>query len=230
MRKIVKILIMIGLINSCGSNDIEVQDKDVLLVPPPSLVTNVVLVDSEYNDCLNPESPSYFGAEYIEGIEFLVLKDGVKQVIQLPFYNYPEGPAPYFWRLKENDAFLTAEDIAYMTYIRPPKFWSERYGYMDTENTRGYYYVYLSGHCFIRYPDGSEEELNVQYSGDELNKKQIEKVWINEELAYESGNLREKEFYYNPKYFPWMKSIFDGSKNREIPDIGGKDLFFVIKR
>ena len=117
-------------------------------------ITSVVIVDSEFNDCLNPESPSYFGEEYIEGIKFL---DGTKQTIPLPYSYCPNCPAPNSWILTENNAPLNAEDIADLKFIQPPLRWNERYGYMDTENSRGYYFIRLpyrfSGHFFIRYPN-----------------------------------------------------------------------------
>jgi len=234
IKKTVSILIIITLYCSCGSNFSDVHDEEGLVMPMSSLLTSVVIVDAAFNDRLNPESSSYFGEEYIEGIEFLVLKDSEKQPIQSPYYHCPEGPAPYFWRLKKNDAPLTAEDIAYMTIIQPPQRWNEDYGYMNIYNTRGFYFILLTGHCFIKYPDGSEDELRVQYSEDKFGTQRIEKVWLNKELAYERGNFVDKAYYYNPKYFPWMKPLLhdDGSQYGEIPDIGlvGQNLFFVITK
>jgi len=196
-------LIMFALFYSCGSNLNEVPEVGGLILPASN---SVVIVDAEFNDRLNPESPSYFGKEYIEGIEFFVLKDGKK----LPYHNYPDR-----------------------SIIRPPLRWSEEYGYMNTDNTRGYYFMFLMGHCFIKYPDGSEDELRVQYKDLTTVATILEKVWINDELAFESRRAMGEGFYYNPKYFPWMRPVLndDGIQTGEMPDIGnGGNRIFVLTK
>ena len=195
---------MAALFYSCNLiNDEKPEFGDVV-----SLGLCVCFLDGTFNDRLNPESPSYFGDEFINNTKIIYTADDSKSKYLIPC---------------TKSCYLSEG-------IKPPFRWvvDDRYqggGYYTKENSRGYYFLPCGGGGDIKiyYPDGSEDEIKVEiWESEDTRVMCIGKVWINDELVYEIGFFRVKEHYYNPKYFPFMKPLFDddGKQYGEAPDYG----------
>ena len=202
MKTLINILIVAALFCSCSA--IGEEEPGNVAVPLSSNVMRMIVVDADFNDRLNPESPGYFGEEYIKGIELFTLNT-------------------------EGELIPYDDDYEFAT-IFPPKRWTEGHGYIN-EGSRGYYFLYCPA-C-IRFPDGSEYRQKVEFYENEaiLFDKYIGKLWINDELVYEAGYFWVKAPYFNPKYFPFMKPLLDGNGNQfcEIPDFGIPLTLTLIK-
>jgi len=169
----------------------------------------VIIVDSAYNDRLNPESPAYFGDEYAEGVKVFYLCYG-KKLTFLEYYSYLGGGGWWYWEDVENIKTITA----------PAPFYGGIYGYYSINCTM---YVWFGieddpifTYAYIAYPDGNEDEIKVQIK---IGRNYIikDKIWINGELAYDNY-MREFGWdiplpYYNPKYYHWLEPVFDNDGN-----------------
>ena len=153
-------------------------------------IHSIAITDGSFVDRLNPESSAYFGETFIQNIRISVLVDGKKCRTDYDF-------------------------------IRPPYRETENYGMID-EGTGGYYVIgypvwydflennHIVSYAYIEYPDGNEDEIKVQYFKNEDGSLfLVEKMWINGELAFELGAWEVKDFYYNPKYYPWLEPLLD---------------------
>ena len=167
----------------------------------------IVIVDADLNDRLNPESPSFWGEDYTEGIEVMYLYDG-KKITFLENYRLIGGGSLFF-----------VDDVENLKPISSPR---------QGINTLGYYFI---DHChpftavpiiedeqkvtyaYICYPDGSEDEIKCQIWINETESVMvIGKIWINRELAYDMRGAQGEygwERYYNPKYYPWLEPVLD---------------------
>jgi len=181
-----------------------VENGDVI-----DLRLDLVIVDEEFQDLLNPESPDFIG----DKIQLFYLQDGIKTV--LFYYDEP--------------------------VIQPPLRWTERYGYIN-QNTLGYYFIRFpwaySGtdnfsFCYIRYPDGSVVEIKVKtYENENGTVLSKDKIWVNGELAFESGHWGIKDFYYNPKNYPWLEPVLDNDGKpigNCVRPKNGTDIFVITK-
>ena len=248
MKNAVIYLIMMALFCSCNADrgESELQDINGQNTISLRFGVNIVIVDEELNDRLNPESPSYFGDDFTDGIEIFYLCDGKKLTLF--------GGA---WSYLTKAVFPSSEEIASYKPITPPVRWMERYGYIDN-GTLGFYFINCSSFAFfneddkdvtytyIHYPDGSEDEIKVQlFIWNEGNKVNIDKLWINGELAYdadyksviiESLSTPDQDFilkvaYYNPKYYPAMimePYVIGGTYIGEKPK-NGTDIVVITK-
>jgi hypothetical protein len=226
MKYFVFFLMVIPLFCSCEN---EGRAIDGLVGDVVSLQLNIVIVDELLNDRLNPESPAYFGEDYIQGIEILYLSNG-KKLSFLEQYTHVGGGRLFFLDDVENHSPI----------IPPIRAMGE---YQVNQGSRGNYFIDCTyaypnltkvNHLttYIRYPDRSEDELMVQiWKSEKGTVISIGKLWINDDLVYEIGFSQAKEPYFNPKYFPWMKPTFDDKGNQigEIPDFGGS-LFVVLMK
>jgi len=203
MKNTVLFLMMMTFFCSCKKNESNVN-HDVV-----DLTVKIVIVDESLKDRLNPDSPSYFGDEFANGIEVLYLCNGKK----LPFSEY--------YKLIGGGSLFYIDDVENKKPISPPLKWSEGYGYIN-QGTLGYYFIDCSSgmaafviednekvtYTYIRYPDGKEDEIKVQYI-DKETLLLTGKIWINGELAFERGEWGVKSFYYNPKNYPWLEPVLD---------------------
>lgn len=178
---------------------------------------NVVIVDEALNDRLNPDSPSYFGEEYVRGIKVLYLCDG-KKLEFLDYYYFIGGGVRFF-----------IENVKNRNPISEPHFDSFGHYFIDCvgtpfmENGEQVVYTYLS------YPDGNEDEIKVRYFHDG-GFLAIDKIWINGELALEGVEIvNPGQMYYNPKYFPWMRPIIDNSGKQTGIVREGRGLIVLTK-
>ena len=178
--------------SSCNKNKAKnddptgVESGDVI-----DLRLELVIVDDQLQDRLNPESPAYIG----DKIQLYIRDGDIKTV-------------------------LVYQDES---IIQPPLRWTERYGYIN-QNTLGYYFIRfpwtsLVGDdnfsiCYLHYPDGSEDEIKVQtYENENGTILRKDKIWVNGELAFEFGHWGVKDFYYNPKFYPWLEPLLDDDGN-----------------
>lgn len=187
----------------------------------------IVLTDPELNDLLNPDSPSFLGEEYTNGILLMYLNAGKKTLYKsVPQYTN-EGGALKEWNT-----------------IRPPYKDVEGYGRIP-ENTKGYYYIPYPfyqmeenqdvSYIYVQYPDGSEDEIKAQmYITNTVSL--IDQLWINGELAYSmlprEGSLSTKQ-YYNPEYYPFLVPTLDDN-GKQIGDLvqpeGGTRIIVIKKK
>ena len=185
------------LVCSCNkmNNSEPAEDPQNVEEVIPSLVSSIIIVDAEFNDRLNPKSPSYYGDEYVEGIKIFLFD-------------------------KEKDAFPQTPRYVWPEVVWPPIRWIEDVGYISN-CADGFYCIPVGSYIYIQYPDGSKDEIKVQYWGDfeQRSRMYIEKIWFNNELVFEGNPRKESGNYYNPKYFPRMIPLFDdeGNPNGERP-------------
>jgi len=235
MKKFPIATIALVLFCSCSTNTkIEVEEpQEIVEVSTPEEPQTdtplystagpvcVAIVDEYFNDRLDPESPSYWGYEYINGTNVFVMYKGERllHINLFPFTNSEEygGAVPRF-----------AIDEYYAHYTHIP---SDRV--FITEDIQLYAYGCGEGEDslsedgevaasnWIVYPDGNEDEIRVQMGGRDTFDWYVKKVWINGELAFqrefedvivESLSTPEEPFifkqaYYNPKFYPWMKPV-----------------------
>ena len=214
------LLTLATLFYSCNKGEI-IEDKAVC-----NLSLRIVICDETQNDRLSPESSAYFGDYYMKGIELLFLCDG-KKCTFIDYYRFIGGGS-WFW----------IDDVENHVYVSPP--FRQIGEYNIDQLTLGYYYIDCTSsayimeygqkvtYTYIKYPDGNEDEIKTQiYEAPGLMIN--EKIWINGELAYEMGAWGAKDFYYNPKYYPWMKPVYDdiGSQKGVMPEAG--NMVVMIK-
>ena len=223
MKKLFFYASIVALFCSCNKNSVESDQpypensNEVI-----SLSLKMVVLDESFNDRLNPESEGYFGDEYVKGMKFFFFDSEVKG------FEDPELAA-----------------VATAGCILPPSIWREHVNCYVNQGSRGYYFFpcgtipYISfpddnkGVCFyILYPDGNKDEVKTVIRKAK-NVTHIGKIWINDELAYQNdhGPNALNKVYYNPKFFPFMKPVFDdqGKKIGEIPDYGSGIFLTMIK-
>ena len=207
-------------LGSCNrmTND-EGNDEGIIL----STRIKIIIADQELHDRLSPESPSYFGETYAEGIEVLHLYKGEKfTTIELR-------------QFETGKVYFPEDDVV----IQPPFRETADYGAIN-QNTFGYYFwdayprvwTAVDDICYtyIRYPDGSEDEIKVLLLrfGEHKTSIRMEKIWINGELAYamsentalslregtlpqtiDTSNPDNFKAYYNPQNYPWLEPLLD---------------------
>ena len=173
------------------------------------------------NDRLNPESPAYFGDDFFKGIEVLVLCNGEKMTYSTFYYDiYKELYDPYSgngqgYILRDPDkrkifnisyGMISYNVIECFAGLFPPL--------LVYEDDRIFTYT------FIRYPDGNEDEIKIQFLFED-DKRYIDVIWINQEVAYMRTEDTSQKVYYNPKYFPLFRvvSSYDGSNAGLVPSL-----------
>jgi len=161
----------------------------------------IVIVDEAFNDRLNPESPAYFGNDYTRSIEVLYLCDGQKLTYLGGYYAFTGGGSRWF---------IDDVEKNHKTISTPGR--ALNYYYIDctsraviTEADKKVTYTY------IRYPDGSEDEIKVQIRTDLVV---IDHLWINGELVFSFNTGSATTRYYNPKYYPWLLPVYDDKGNQ----------------
>ena len=223
MKKLVFFLLMMSIFFSCTKDNGRNSVFGLVL----NIAVQIVIVDEALQDRLNPESPSYLGEEYTNGIEVFYLYNG-KKVTFLELYHYSGGGSRFF-----------IDDVENHQPIFPPK----RDGHID-QGTLGFYFIDCTSpwgyanviederevtYTYIRYPDGSEDEIKVQYLIEETLYL-YEKIWINGVLAFERGAWGEKEFYYNTKYYPFLEPLLDDAgKQRGVAPKNGTNIVVITK-
>ena len=208
MKKTVIYLMLAALCCSCNKEQDQYHPRLVGSSPIGDRV-GIVLVDEAFNDRLNPESPAYFGDD---AIEFLYLFDG-KQSTFLKQYRFIHRILVPPLKLEEGFDYGEYAPLRYYHIDATAP------GYV-TEEGREVAYTY------IRYPDGSEDEIKVQLFQNESGSilVVIDKLWVNGELAYYKGTWGRMvddpktgvkgDRYYNPKYYPWLLPLFDDDGNQ----------------
>jgi hypothetical protein len=207
--------ILLLLFASCGK-----QMEDEIGGSTSDLRLAVALVDQDLQDRLDPESPAYFGDEYVRGIKVLYPYKGKK--ITDPVLN------AYAFKGQMDMSHYTT----IYTTINPP------------HNPLGYYFMLTAPSLFaddtyvyIRYPDGSEDEVKVLiYERRDGRSKLvlIDKVWFNDELACDlQGDLQGTgPDYYNPNYYPVLEPILDDEgkpMGEHVRPLGALNLIVVVK-
>ena len=200
--------------------------------PLPSPPIRIVIVDEAQNDRLNPESPSYFGDDYVNGIKNLCLYNGKKRTFLEHYY------------LTGGGSWFFLDDVEKIKTIIRPAY-----------DTFGYFFVSI-GWCspfieddrkvtyaYIQYPDGSEDEIKWEYT----IYFEHEKIWINGELVFqthyedvivEALSTPDKPYiaratnqtYFNPKYYLWMKPDSDSPLgSMDVKKLNGESLIVLTK-
>ena len=231
MRILLSTLVTCLLLYSCNTQGLtlnedqpptkDVEDQELIWGINYDTRISILIVDEDYNDRLNPQSPSYFGKEYIDGITRSYLYEGKIRIGRFEGYR-PKFPGSYEY---VSDLFpgvvMYAETIENYSVVLDPSWETMNYYYIPCDDGFGFFedneIVYYSWIC---YPDGSEDELKVQIFENETSSIiQIGKLWVNNELAFDMGtwNGPEKgfagDFYWNPKYYPWMIPSYDNLGN-----------------
>ena len=230
MRKHIVLFVSIILFCSCSTSVVEeplgtdaTEIEETKKEPPVydwggmviDTQISVLIVDEVFDDRLNPESASYWGEEYINGITCSFLYEGIK--IKVP--SYPKIISDPSW-----------QTIGYYYIVCDP-----RGSYIEEDKTFAI--------IWICYPDGKEDEVKSEIYQNGLQIL-LDKIWINDELAYqrlyedvvvESLSTPEESFivkrpYYNPKYYPWLKPLLDENGNQigEVPE-GYRNVMVLIK-
>ena len=234
MKKLFFLITSIGLLCDCNMK----HQVDEMEIGMDGMEVNgyisIVITDNAFNDRLNIDSPSYFGQEYVEGITHPILYEGeggkVRVELDKTFSREPNPPylwvSPYF----PGRIWHDGDDNIYRRVVSPP-----------SKSTLDYYYIMCDPifgviengeqveYNWICYPDGSEDEIkSTAYRVKGLITH--DKIWINGELAYERGAWGVKDFYYNPKYYPWMKPVLDDKGNQigEMPE-GYRNVMVLVK-
>ena len=184
---------------ACSRGDVNEGDDIIPNLPP----WNLVIIDSELNDRFNPESPTYFGVEYIQKIDVLTHVLYTEELVSIGG----------MWRdVLENSPYY-AEDLSKMIGpVLPPGL-----------TIPTYFSIPLSyGGTYVRYPDGSEDIILFQGKQIENGGGRVSNIiLINGELAYDSKSGLMEDLYYNPKFFPLMAPCFDehGVQHGWMPEV-----------
>ena len=230
MKRIFFLLFFVALFVSCNNSNEEESDRPGIDGYIYDLGILIVIIDEAENDRLNPESPAYFGDDYAEGIKVLYLVNSKKLTI-LEYLQFVGLGVTFH---------LSADDLARrLLTIKPPIMKSHEYDYLD--RTLVYYYLdctmasqeiedgMLVSYCYISYPDGSEDEIKVQYCKGK-NYLVKDKLRINGEVVFDNymNGPELIDIYYNPKFYPWMKTILDSKGNEHLrPE--GLDIVVITK-
>ena len=211
MKNLAICLMIMALFCSCNKKSAE-EPNDAPSGVVMSFIINIVIVDDEFQDRLNPESPSYFGEEYIQEIKLFTIDDGKERMIGyhnqvisnrfnevIPFIQEP-------CRLYvDKDGVSHQIDNGTLGYYCIP--WSFAVSSNDEDGKK-----YMS--IIIRYPDENEDVIKLReyfVQGENGFVWSYDKLWINGELACERI---QPEFYYNTKYYPWLIPVLDDDGNQ----------------
>ncbi|MCL1821806.1 MAG: hypothetical protein FWG22_03175 [Prolixibacteraceae bacterium] len=202
MKNLLICLMMITFLCSCQRDVSETQDGGIASeAAVMDFIFKFVFVDENLQDRLNPESPAYFGKEYVQGIKLL---DGKKNEFD-----------PYEYHNSVRSIHEAEE-----TLIQFPYRWYA--GNKIDQNTFGYFFIHnplvgllgVNGNLacyYIHYPDGSEDAIKVRElcrSGKYGSVHTYSHIWINEDLVFELGGASGRN-YYNPQYYLWLAPVFD---------------------
>ena len=240
MKNSILSLIIIALLCSCSLKNSETIDESETIGESESTAcfyTNhilwVILVDEEFNNKLNPESPSYFGDEFIQKMEVTYLIEG-RKLTHLQAYYYAGGDNK-FWRddiEKWSPIMHPCNCVNLLDAIIDP---SKGLCYLlDCTSDWGLFIEddQEVSYTYIPYPDGSEDVIKMEiYNNHSINCGiSIQgKIWVNGELAFEREEQNLGNNYYNPKFFPFMKPIIqDGIQVGEKPAIY-EDIIVIAK-
>ena len=165
------------------------------------IFVRVVILDAKHQDRLDPQSPAYFGDRFVRGIKTFGFWDGKRQhCVAMSHISTPFNSNHY---------------TVHLYWFKPVY-----------EDGRYYFYTYI---C---YPKGKEDQIKFRCKQDENGYRlYYDKIWVNDELVYDYDDLKEgQKSYYNPKYFPWMVTVFDDKGNQVAvkPDVG-YDLIYITK-
>jgi hypothetical protein len=244
MKNLIIVGMMLLAAGSCSVDRNSPPDDPIIGREIIDTRMKIVLVDSLFQDRLNPELPAYFGEAYADGIKVLYLYNGRK----LTFIEY--------CTLMQRTPIEGFE--GYKT-IHPPYRSTAGYDSIN-EGTLGYYFLDTDPiiddeaeegpkYVYIQYPDGNEDEIKVQLFRNERGTICLmNKIWFNDELAYAMsenyalfllGQLPDSvkgpdSFlnYYNPKYYPWLEPILNDDGNQvghAVRPKHGTDIVVVIK-
>ena len=200
----------------------------------------IVIVDEDYNDRLNPESPSYWGDEFTKGIELFTMYKGQRLLYKhlFPLLNSEDygGSVPGF---AIEEYFAKYSTIT--SYNAFNKYYVIFCGDGEKSLTEGGEIVVSNWIC---YPDESEDKVEIEWGDAHSINPYIAMIWINGELAFqrvyedvilESLSTPEEPFifkqaFYNPKYYPWMKPILtDNGEQIGIVAEGYGNFVVIVK-
>lgn len=248
MKNSVIFLMVATLLCSCSMDGFivpqeeDIDDERVLGGSEPlNLGVHIVITNEKFDDRLNPKSPAYFGDDFFKGIEVLYLCDGEK----LPYLQY-------FYKKGYNGGLFWRDNIENYNPVMPisPKVLTadyktlgpDNYNYYMIDCTSEWGYFEEDGksvsYVYIRYPNGSEDEIKTMfYRGEKSPHKYL---WFNGELVFSYFNeLIENPvgiiydcYYFNPKFFPWMKPDLndEGIQVGVVPAFGAIWNTIVVKK
>lgn len=235
MKNLLAIGVVLAMLCSCNSNDEGAIDETGGSSAVIDMGIQIVIADSSLNDCLSPESSSYLGADFIQGIEVYWLNNGKKLSYSDVYNLYAEqGLISKDWEKNYPEQTVCS-----------PKVQSEENGTID-QNTCGYYFIDVSprftdngiAHTYIDYPNGKEDDIKVQII-ENSGTTVIRRIWINDELAYDrciskpdSESILDTDYYYNATNYPFLESVLDdngkqiGTQQRPL---SGTKVVFIRK-
>ena len=207
MKKLFFNTIVLTLFYSCNMDMHNNEEPESTGGQIRDLTVQIVLVDAELKDRLNPDSHTYFGDDFVDGINVYYLFDGKRHTLS-ELYDARVFGGLFFEEAQRNTK-----------PIRPPGTTSNG-GY-----SMGYYYILTTFYTFvplyeliddqliltsyISYPDGSEDEVKVEVFDNNMGMVIKKKIWINGELAFDSPTR-----YYNEAFYPWLAPVFDDEGNQ----------------
>jgi len=228
MKSSIIYIIILGLFFSCSTKNVEPIEEPVTpTVDVISLGLPVVIVDEEYNDRLNPASPSYFGDEFVQKMNVSYLIEG-KRLTHLQAYYYGGGGS-HFWRDDIEQFNPIYQPVISNVVVCPENVGNcfivdcmSEWGIFKEEGKKVSY-------TYIQYPDGSEDELKLEIWENESGSVMTQgKIWVNGELAFSRMSIQFEtsigtftNHYFNPEYYPFMKPLLndDGIKIGEVSAI-----------
>ena len=197
MKNLAIYFIILALISSCKKDSGSSEHREGTFY---NVSIKALIVDQELHDRLNPESPSYFGDEYVQNISLLFLEpESGRKLTFLESYFIVGGGGWFF-----------IDNVDKIKPIESPD--SRSFGYFFLP-VSGYNYFQIGdpsvGYTYIRYPDGSEDEIKFEV-WQEKDRYENGKIWVNGELAYSIGCVKTLEgYYFNPKFYPFSEPILN---------------------
>ena len=189
MKRLWYILIIITMMYSCKKGDI--GEKSNIGGSNIDNIVIILIVDESFNDRLNPDSPAYFGDNYTNEIKVLYYHEGEKLTFIEEYYATGGGKS-YFINDVENHKDISPSSVSPLGFSSID---CTTFNYSCFSELEGVF-----SFTYISYPDGSEDEIKVEYNADDFGID-IDKLWINGELAYDKDERRKN--YRNGNYI-WL--------------------------
>jgi hypothetical protein len=222
-----------------GNEELPENENDTsMIVVNQAALPTIVLVDSAYNDRLNPKSLGYWGEAYVKGIEVFSLHEG-RRITSYDAYQLSGG----------GSLFSVDDPSIFYSPVRPRK--NDK---VFRPNSLGYYFLtyWIAKDAFrydhsiyVCYSDGTEDEMKVHlYVSKNRMFSFIDKIWINGELAYAMSEAERMYWdgrgltdvielyydYYNPKYYPWLEPVInDEGKQVNVRPINADHFITIMK-
>jgi len=193
MKKLVFIFFATALLCSCTTNSkIEQEEQQIEKPLRLSGTFRIVIIDENDNDRLNPESPSYWGDDYVNGIKLFIMHKNKKLL-------YKHLATRFVDEYHVNDSTIIPQAI-HLSLTENLCYYSISCDAGDINRNEDGGMITCS---WISYPDGSEDEVRAEWIDRIPNEQYVNKIWINNELAsqrlYDSvpGSIpSEQHFFY----------------------------------